>query len=918
MTGMTDISRHGGDKSNRDELDIKVKDDALVDPALLAATSANVTQFDDPVEILVDDSDDDDGYDFGDAQPGFATKVVQMGCKLLFFPLIFLYKGVMSLQHTPWLCGQIWQGIKTGTFFKSLFSPSGRLGKTLIVIGTVTGVVWISRKISQWGASVSEKRKAQRLAREQADEEAALEREILAEEAAKNTNSATTDSQRNINVQPGNGQRKATAVVQFNSQNSQQSAASNTQGSSDQHAMNQTDDDTSTTEGRKKFGFGQLNRFAAAFKRSQKTGADDTASGDDVVTISSSRNTLVDDNDDSFDVTGDRWSQKKKAFFAAACLLLLVGGVTVAKQVMRKDADVAVNDSANQVADSPADKTTGVQPKSPLPLDTMSQPQNQPNNQSNPYTFRLNGNDNLSTPPASNMNANGISTQPSTNQYNWGEPAPTQQPVSYSPENTPTPVYQADTSTSPQYGTSLPPEQSFVSLETPNDFGNGNTPASADYGQNSQASTMHIEVDDAPVIDDYNSAIAVHTPGNTLDSDWNASPTVAFQLENTAASLGQDQPQSVLATTPRLQPSDGGYQLQPLAAAPMAESSLTAMPSSTMSFADAASAATSAPSLADIYNSSHNASQPRSMADQIEIDMTAPGNTSLGNTGLAATPRLTPMGSAVADQMMTSLQPEISEVAWDPMPSSASNAMPTQLSPNNTLVLTPDNPAASSAMALQPLDNEPIGTMGLADGGLSRSNNTSLQPTVATAPMIVNDSPMSYAAQAVSVTPRSAVSTMPPMLSDELQQNVGSGIVSPTQQIMTAPMVTMDSQNAAYTAPMIAQPDAGTVAYSAQPQPIQSNVMQQNNMLPQNVASQPTNGTPLVNVTTTSMTTVGVQGNAGNSVYIVQQGDSIYKIAKQELGSARRYREIYDLNRDHLPIGQDTLTAGTELLLPGR
>ena len=53
-----------------------------------------------------------------------------------------------------------------------------------------------------------------------------------------------------------------------------------------------------------------------------------------------------------------------------------------------------------------------------------------------------------------------------------------------------------------------------------------------------------------------------------------------------------------------------------------------------------------------------------------------------------------------------------------------------------------------------------------------------------------------------------------------------------------------------------------------------------------------------------------------NNIYAVQPGDSIYIIAKQELGSVRRYREIYELNRDRLPIGQDTLAAGIELLLP--
>ena len=937
MTGMTDISRHGGDKSNRDELDIRVKDDALVDPELLAATSASVTQFDEPVENLVDDSDDDDGYDFGDAQqPGLATKVVQTTCKLLFFPLIILYKGVMSLQHTPWLCGQIWQGIKTGTFIKSLFSPSGRLGKTLIVLGTVTGVIWVSRKISQWGASVSEKRKAQRLAREQSAEEAALEREILAEEAAKNSNSATPDSHRNINVnvQPGNGQRKATAVVQFNSQNSQQSTASRTQANSDQQVIDQTDDETSTTEGHKKFGFGQLGRFAAAFKRSQKTGSDDTASGDDVVTISSSRNTLIDDNDDSFDATGGRWSAKKRAFFAAACLLLLVGGATVAKQVMHKDADVAVNDPAEQAAE-----TDGVKPRSPLPPNTMSQPENQSGYQPNPNMLRFGGNDNLPMPPAPNMNVNGISTQSlppaPNNPYGFGGTATTQQPTNYFSDSTSNLAYQPDTSTSPQYGTPLPSEQPFASLETPNDPGNGDVANPIAYDQNSQALTMHFDVyedeDDptteADVATGYgNSAIAAHAPGNTLDTNWNASSTMAFQPENASASSGQSQ--SMLAATSRLQPtlggdvqalqpSGGGYQLQPTAAVPMAESSLATVspttPPSTMSSVDTTSAASPAPSLAEIYNTSQNASQPRSLVDQIEIDMPAPENTGLGNTGLAVTPRLTPTGSAAMDQTTISLQPEISETAWNPAPSISDNQMmtagvhqPLQLETQPQL----DNLAASSTLALQPSNNEPIGTMGLTDSALSLSNNTSLQPAAAASqPIVANDASRSLAAQAVAVTPQQ--SAMPMMLSDELQQGVGSTIVSP-QQIMSAPMVATNSQNTAYTAPVIAQLDTGTVQYSAQPQ-LQPNVMPQNNMVQQNIVQQTAIETPLVNVAT-----VGVQGNAGSSVYIVQPGDSIYRIAKQELGSARRYREIYDLNRDRLPIGQDTLTAGTELLLPGR
>ncbi|MBS0208475.1 MAG: LysM peptidoglycan-binding domain-containing protein [Planctomycetes bacterium] len=51
-------------------------------------------------------------------------------------------------------------------------------------------------------------------------------------------------------------------------------------------------------------------------------------------------------------------------------------------------------------------------------------------------------------------------------------------------------------------------------------------------------------------------------------------------------------------------------------------------------------------------------------------------------------------------------------------------------------------------------------------------------------------------------------------------------------------------------------------------------------------------------------------------VYKVRQGDTLFDIARYELGKASRWSEIYELNRDRLGDDFDFLTPGTELLLP--
>ena len=46
------------------------------------------------------------------------------------------------------------------------------------------------------------------------------------------------------------------------------------------------------------------------------------------------------------------------------------------------------------------------------------------------------------------------------------------------------------------------------------------------------------------------------------------------------------------------------------------------------------------------------------------------------------------------------------------------------------------------------------------------------------------------------------------------------------------------------------------------------------------------------------------------------EGDTLFNIARYELGKASRWAEIYDLNRDVLGKDFNYLTPGTQLTLP--
>jgi len=65
------------------------------------------------------------------------------------------------------------------------------------------------------------------------------------------------------------------------------------------------------------------------------------------------------------------------------------------------------------------------------------------------------------------------------------------------------------------------------------------------------------------------------------------------------------------------------------------------------------------------------------------------------------------------------------------------------------------------------------------------------------------------------------------------------------------------------------------------------------------------------------VSTAGMAGSyAGGRVYVVEDGDTLYDIARYELGKSARWVEIYQLNRTSLGTDFDYLTPGTRLVLP--
>ena len=67
---------------------------------------------------------------------------------------------------------------------------------------------------------------------------------------------------------------------------------------------------------------------------------------------------------------------------------------------------------------------------------------------------------------------------------------------------------------------------------------------------------------------------------------------------------------------------------------------------------------------------------------------------------------------------------------------------------------------------------------------------------------------------------------------------------------------------------------------------------------------------------TAMISTSGSRLSAGARTYIVEEGDTLFDIARFELGRASRWAEIYDLNRDQIGQNVDYLRPCLELMLP--
>jgi nucleoid-associated protein YgaU len=57
---------------------------------------------------------------------------------------------------------------------------------------------------------------------------------------------------------------------------------------------------------------------------------------------------------------------------------------------------------------------------------------------------------------------------------------------------------------------------------------------------------------------------------------------------------------------------------------------------------------------------------------------------------------------------------------------------------------------------------------------------------------------------------------------------------------------------------------------------------------------------------------------SADAIYKVAEGDTLYRIARYELGNATRWNEIYKLNREVIGEDFNHLRPGTELVLPGK
>jgi hypothetical protein len=571
--------------------------------------------------------------------------------------------------------------------------------------------------------------------------------------------------------------------------------------------------------------------------------------------------------------------------------VLLVGGVAVARQVMQKNSDVA-----QQPADDEMESDVGTQePEQKDQTQTFGGFQSSPN-------ANIPVSSDLSFPPVPNFDSgisgNGMGGQPNNDMM----PPWLQEPPS-------TPAMQAG-ATGNTMQLSFPEIPMF----------------------NNQGGTIPVTVLDAPdepvSTNPLSSSIATQTPsqpgvGSGLD-DSNAGydSTTATMQEYAQPSANQFAGMGLLPPVAPVQGYSGNFndspsafdampvvQPQPAWVAPPAEPSLLTLtptpqiqPVQPVPVQQDRSVSTSqhddTPSLASVYGTSPN---------------NAPTNLVSSDTGLSR--------MAVTSQTTNTMLSDLT---------TASSAIPsTRGASSGIMSLTPMNSSTGSGAIINDVNEQDTWVAAPPEQPLTQRNSDfalaqneppmqatqqimGLQnmETPATSPRETSPNLVTWSPQPQSPAPttpsilqpnpaQQPVAVLDPVTFPGVADNnsfVSGGIVSPSQHIAAMPMVSPDTQTSLISHEM---PPTGISATSAPAYSMQSTSFQ-------NVAQQPI---PQASV-------AQFASNGQNSVYVVQSGDSIYKIAKQELGSVRRYREIYELNRDRLPLNQDTLTAGLELLLP--
>jgi len=136
-------------------------------------------------------------------------------------------------------------------------------------------------------------------------------------------------------------------------------------------------------------------------------------------------------------------------------------------------------------------------------------------------------------------------------------------------------------------------------------------------------------------------------------------------------------------------------------------------------------------------------------------------------------------------------------------------------------------------------------------------------------------------------------------------------------QIPTAQMQTPTIQVQTPQAPLSQAPSGG----DAMMQQTGDGMMQQSagdSMMQQPGAESAVDGRgSLINEGTAGGGTEVANANAAPAHHMVERGDNLWNIAKDNLGSGSRWTEIYDLNKDVIGSNPDLIYSGTDLKLPG-